>query len=185
MTRNSCKLILVLLACAAPLTAVLVHAQQQSGTSAAHFVLSGSNAQANASAARNSRPFIGDAEAQAKLDALISKSKHEAATPASPSAETAESLSRGRPSVDALGAEAGPGSSPAAGENPEYVWIGIVAALGLAASLAATGYLAWSRLQPSNNAVAAFMPRALPQPPRKTTPVPAADKDIRPERRAA
>jgi hypothetical protein len=172
MTRNSCKLILVLLACAAPLAAVLVNAQPDNGASAGRFVRPSRGLQASAAAANR--------ETQTYLDP-----EEPAAKDLSQSAEPPQKTTQPRPKIDALGAEEGPGPSFAAAGVGERGWIVVVAALGLAASLAAAAYVAWSRSRPDSMPVAVLMPRGLPQSSHKPAIVPVAEKDVRPERRAA
>jgi len=171
MIRNSCKLILVLLCCAVPLAAVLVSGQQNNATSDRHYPRTDRTAINQPSAA--SRQPQNDAEAADADEQLANDEK------------AAEATRKAAPTraIAGLGAEDGPGPSFHPLAARERGWIVAAAALGLMSSLAAAGYLAWSRSRPARAPVAVLLPRRGPQLSDSATGVPPANQS--PKRRAA
>jgi hypothetical protein len=160
MTRNTCKLILVLLVCAVPLVAAVVGAEP------------------------NSRPY-GELYALAateqgttqKDDAKRSETGGAAAQVGEKSAVPAGAVG--------LGAEEGPSGSANSLSNIERGWILVVAGLGLLLSLAAAGYVTWSRARQIEPPATVLLPRGLPHASNNPASRPAADEQTMPERRAA
>jgi hypothetical protein len=178
MTRNSCKLILVLLVCAVPLVTFLVNAQQDGRPSARLYAL----ADADRAAGKNLE-LNGQRQAQAYLDS--SDSEDQGVRGDTKREEAGSKSASARRGVAGLGAEDGPSSTfhpPAVGERG---WIVVLASLGLALSLAAAGLLAWFRARPASVPATMFLPQTLPHS-SATSPsaVPAA-KGQGPSRRAA
>ena len=170
MTRNSCNLILVLAACAVPLVTAIVNAEQ------ADKPIGQSSALANDRATQDYLNSLNpqrkrDKDEEARAEAL----ERAAAAPQSSNAQ----------GVDGLGAEEGPGSSLRSPDTAEHGWIIALAVAGLATSLAAAAYVAWSRRQRDYGTMTVLMPHARPQASDKPSIAPATEREKRPERRAA
>jgi hypothetical protein len=175
MTRNSCKLILVLLACAIPLVAALANARQDNRPSVGLY--------AQADAARADQHASGQRQAEAYLGSsdVDDQSVKGDAKPA----ESAPKANVARRGVIGLGANDGPSSSLRSLPGGERGWIVVLASLGLALSLVTAGCLAWLRSRPAGVPMTMLLPQKLPQPP-VGSPTPAtAVSEKGPSRRAA
>ena len=170
MTRNSCKLILVLAACAVPLVAAIVDAEQTDRAAGQSGALTNNRA---------TQDYLNSLNPQRKRD-----KEEEARAAALDKAAAAPQNTNGQ-NTNGLGAEEGPGWSSHSADTAERGWIVVLAVAGLAISLAAAGYIAWSRTQRVQGTMTVLMPHALPKASDKTSIAPAADRDKRPERRAA
>ena len=163
MTRNSCKLILVLLACAAPLVAALVNAEPCNFPTDGLYAL----AEAGQGAPRQ------QAVPEIKPSSANDKGEVRAATP--------RNAAVARQGATGLGARAAPSgslnSSPSGAQN----WIVPVAAAGLLVSLAAAAYIAWSRARRAEVPATVLLPLSADNSPG----LPTSDSEQQPERRAA
>ncbi len=170
MTRNSCKLILVLAACAVPLVAAIVEAEQTERATGQNGALTNDRA---------TQDYLNALNPQRKRD-----KEEEARAEALDKAAAGPQSSNGQ-GVNGLGAEEGPGWSINSPDTAEHGWIIVLAVAGLAISLAAAAYAAWSRTQRVQGTMTVLMPHARPQASDKASIGPAAKQDKRPERRAA
>jgi hypothetical protein len=170
MTRNSCKLILVLVACAVPLVAAIVNAEQNDRAT-------GNNA--------------ASANDHAKQDYLNSQSPQrqrdrEEAAHAESQGKTADARQPAKEqAVEGLGAEERPGSTFDTPDTAEHGWLVVLAVTALAISLISAGYVAWSRTQRDQGTMRVLMPHALPKSSGKTTTASTTEREATPERRAA
>ncbi len=130
MSRNSCKLILVLAACAVPLVAAIVDAEQTDRATGQSGALTNNRA---------TEEYLNSLNPQRKLD------KEEAARAEALDKAAAAPQKAGEQGVNGLGAEEAPGWSLQSPDTTEHGWIVVLAVVGLAISLAAAGYVAWSR----------------------------------------
>ena len=175
MTRNSCKLILVLAACAVPLVAAIVDAEQTDQAVGKSGALTNNRATQDYLNSLNPQRKR-DKEEEARAEALNTA----AAAPQNTNGQGADGHG-----VNGLGAEEGPGWSFQSPDMAEHGWIIALAVAALATSLAAAGYAAWSRTQRVQGTMTVLMPHARPQTSNKTSIPTPAESEARPKRRAA
>lgn len=186
MTGNACKLILVLLGCAAPLLAAVIGAEPNSNPYGELY-----SATAADQGPRQPLPSV-DNRLQDETISLESDSqpvtRSDAGDRSSAGGMPAERVGE-KPAAPAqavgLGAVERPSASVQSLANTGRSWILVVAGLGLLLSLAAAGYLAWLRAPQMETPVSVLLPRGLPQASDNSPGLPAADEQARPERRAA
>jgi hypothetical protein len=179
MTRNPCKLIMVLAACAVPLVAAIVNAEQTD------HPLGQSGALVNN---RATQDYLNSLNPQRKRDqdeAARAEALDKAADKAAAAPQRINEQSINARGVNGLGAEEGPGWSARTPDTADHGWIVVLAVAGLASSLAAAAYVVWSRSQRVQEPVTVLMPHARPHTSDTTISSPAAGSEARPERRAA
>ena len=157
MTRNSCKLILVLVASAVPLVAAIVNAEQNDRATVQNGASTNSRA---------TQDYLNSVSPQRQRD------KEEAAPV------------KGQ-IVDGLGAEERPSPSLGTSDTADHGWLVVLAVTALAISLISAGYVAWTRTQRDQGAVTVLMPHALPKSSNTATTAATPDREARPKRRAA
>jgi len=178
MICKICKYIMVLLAFTAPVITVRSYAQQSNGSPDGLYVVPDTDL-----AARNKQESTAHRAAETYLNSLDTAGQR-----MQREADQAEAVNKAiaaRKKAHRPVASEGPGWLAAPRNIVERAWFVVLASLGLLISLAATGFLWWSRSQRATGPVAMLMPMKPRLSVGSASNVPASDRNRGSKRRAA